>query len=176
LLAAAVGAVLVAVDDLAAEVDAAGAAAGAAVVAAAAGLVFVAFCIPPWPLQVPLPVEVVVVPSEQGVVAPAAGAADAAGAAGAGGAGFCTPPWPLQVPLPVEVVVVPSLQLVAAVSAARLGIAKTNSNSGAATRPATVIFFMNLHSLVLFRSEALIVNRFLTDAISLNVWAGTVKC
>ena len=156
LLAVAVGADLVAVADLAAVLDAAGAAAGAAVDAAVAGLAFVAFCIPPWPLQVPLPVEVVVVPSEQVVVAPAAGAAGvcegAAGAAGAAAAGaaFCTPPWPLHVPLPVEVLVVPSLQVVvvAAVSAARLGSVNAKTNRGAAMRPATVIFFMNLHSLV----------------------------
>lgn len=179
LLAVAVGADLVAVADLAAVLDAAGAAAGAvadaaagaaagavaavfaaaagaAVDAAVAGLDFVAFCIPPWPLQVPLPVEVVVVPSEQVVVAPAAGAAGvcagAAGAAGAAAAGaaFCTPPWPLHVPLPVEVLVVPSLQVVvaAAVSAARLGSVNAKTNRGAAMSPAIVIFFMNLHSLV----------------------------
>jgi hypothetical protein len=41
----------------------AGAAAGAGVAADAA--VFAAFWTPPWPLQVPLPVEVVVVPSLQ---------------------------------------------------------------------------------------------------------------
>jgi hypothetical protein len=157
LLAVAVGADVVAVADLAAVVDAAGAVAGAAVVAAVDGLDFVAFCIPPWPLQVPLPVDVVVVPSEQVVVAPAAGAAGvfaagaAAGAAGAAGAAFCTPPWPLQVPLPVEVVVVPSMQVVVAVSAARLGIANAQTNRGAAMRLATAIFFMNLHSLGLIR-------------------------
>ncbi len=99
LLALAVGADLVAVADLAAAVVAA--AAGAVAAAVAAGLDFVAFCIPPWPLQVPLPVDVVVVPSVQVVVGPAAGAAgafDAAGvlvagaAAAAVGADFCTPP------------------------------------------------------------------------------------
>jgi hypothetical protein len=52
------------------------------------------------------------------------------------------------VPLPVEVVVVPSLQVVLAGSAARLGIANAKTNTGAASRPATVIFFMNVHSLV----------------------------
>ena len=92
-------------------------------------------------------------PSEQVVVAPAAGAAGVcAGAAGAAAAGaaFCTPPWPLHVPLPVEALVVPSLQVVvvAAVSAARLGSVNAKTNRGAAMRPATVIFFMNLHSLV----------------------------
>jgi hypothetical protein len=181
LLAVAVGADLVAVDDLAAVVDAAGAAAGAvagavadaaagaaaAVFAAAAGpavaaavaeLDFAAFCIPPWPLHVPLPVEVLVVPSAQVVVAPAAGVAGVLGAAGvlvagaaaAAGAAFCTPPWPLHVPLPVEVLVVPSLQVVvvAAASAARLGSAHAKTNRGAAMSPAIVVFFMNLHSLV----------------------------
>src|ERR1700744_1092831 len=102
---------------------------------------------PPWRLQVPLPDEVVVVPSLQVVVAPVAGAdgalgAEAEGAAGAGvaadAAAFCTPPWPLQVPLPVDVVVVPSLQVVSA----KLGIAIARANRGAATRLATVIFFM----------------------------------
>jgi hypothetical protein len=174
LLAVAVGADLVAVADLAAVVDAAGAAAGAAAAAAGgaaaafvagaagaaaaalvAGLDFAAFCIPPWPLHVPLPVDVVVVPSEQVVVAPAAGvagvfvaagveAAGVAGAvAGAAAAAFCTPPWPLHVPLPVDVVVVPSLHVVGVASAATLGIANANTNSGAATRPAIVIFFTN---------------------------------
>jgi hypothetical protein len=176
LLAVAVGADLAAVEDLAAVVDAAGAAAGAvagaaagavaAVFAAAAGaavaaavaeLDFAAFCIPPWPLHVPLPVDVLVVPSAQVVVAPAAGVAGVLGAAGvlvagaaaAAGAAFCTPPWPLHVPLPVEVLVVPSLQVVvAAVSAARLGIANAKTSRGAAMSPAIVVFFMNLHSLV----------------------------
>src|SRR5580698_4628132 len=59
------------------------------------------------------------------------------------------PPWPLQVPLPVEVLVVPSLQVVGAGSAAMLGIANTHASKGAAKRPATVIFFMKIHSLVL---------------------------
>jgi hypothetical protein len=171
LLAVAVGADLVAVDDLAAVVDAAGAAAGAvaavfaaaagaAVVAAVAELDFAAFCIPPWPLHVPLPVDVLVVPSAQVVVAPGAGVAGVLGAAGVlvagaaagavAAAAFCTPPWPLQVPLPVEVLVVPSLQVVvvAAVSAERLGIANVKTNRGAAMNPAIVVFFMNLHSLV----------------------------
>jgi hypothetical protein len=181
LLAVAVGADLVAVEDLAAVVDAAGAAAGAvagavadaaagavaAVFAAAAGaavaaavaeLDFAAFCIPPWPLHVPLPVDVLVVPSAQVVVAPAAGVAGVLGAAGvlvagaaaAAGAAFCTPPWPLHVPLPVEVLVVPSLQVVVVVaaSAARLGSAHAKTNRGAAMSPAIVVFFMNLHSLV----------------------------
>ena len=179
MLAVAVGADLVAVEDLAAVVDAAGAAAGAvagavadaaagavaAVFAAAAGaavaaavaeLDFAAFCIPPWPLHVPLPVDVLVVPSAQ-VVAPAAGVAGVLGAAGVlvagaaaeAGAAFCTPPWPLHVPLPVEVLVVPSLQVVvAAVSAARLGSANAKTNKGAAISPVIVVFFMNLHSLV----------------------------
>jgi hypothetical protein len=101
LLAVAVGADLLAVADLAAVLDAD----GAAVVAAVAGLGFEAFCIPPWPLQVPLPVEVLVVPSLQVVV-------------------------------------------VAAVSAARPGSVNAKTNRGAAMRPATVIFFMNVHSLV----------------------------
>jgi hypothetical protein len=102
----------------------------------------------------------------------AAGAADAAVEAGAPAAGeagvaagaaafavfadaalvaFCMPPWPLQVPLPVDVVVVPSLHVVGAGSAARLGIANANTSKGAAMRPATVMFFMNVHSLVWFR-------------------------
>lgn len=98
LLAVAVGADLVAVDVLAALVDAA----DAPVAAVAAGLDFVAFCNPPWPLHVPLPVDVVVVPSEQVLVAPAP----------------------------------------------RLGIANANTNRGAAMRPAIVMFFMNVHSLV----------------------------
>jgi hypothetical protein len=51
-----------AVAGAAAGAAAAGAAVGAALAAAVAGL---AFCTPPWPLQVPLPVEVVVVPSLQ---------------------------------------------------------------------------------------------------------------
>jgi hypothetical protein len=84
LLAVAVGADLVAVEVLAAVVDAladagvctgtvAGdAAAGAAGAAAVAGAAVEAFCTPPWPLQVPLPLEVVVVPSLQ-FVTPAAG-------------------------------------------------------------------------------------------------------
>ena len=68
-------------------------------------------------------------------------------------------------PLPVEVVVVPSLQVVGAGSAARLGIANANTSSGAAIRPATVIFFMMFTPLVYFWSEPRIVNRFLTNAI-----------
>jgi hypothetical protein len=186
LLAVAVGAVLVAVDDLAAVVDAAGAAAGAvaaavagavadaaagavaAVFAAAAGAAvvaavaeedFAAFCIPPWPLHVPLPVDVLVVPSAQIVDAPAAGVAGvvgvagvlvagaAAGVAAAAGAAFCTPPWPLQAPLPVELLVVPSLQVVVAALSAKLGTVNAKTNSGAAMRLAIVVFFMNLHSL-----------------------------
>jgi hypothetical protein len=97
---------------------------------------------------VPLPLDVVVVPSEQVFVAPAAGAAGAAAAGAAAGAAaaafvaFCMPPCPLQVPLPVEVVVVPSLQVVGAASAAKLGIAMANAKSGAAMQPAIVIFFM----------------------------------
>ena len=49
----------------------AGAAAGAEAVAGAAvaAVVLAAFWTPPWPLQVPLPVDVEVVPSLQGVVA-----------------------------------------------------------------------------------------------------------
>jgi hypothetical protein len=185
LLAVAVGADLVAVDDLAALAAAgaatagvAGAAAGAAAagagaVAAVAGLAFAAFWMPPWPLHVPLPEEVVVVPSEHVVVAPVAagvaGVAVFAGAAAEAGvfAAFCTPPWPLQVPLPVDVVVVPSLHVVGAGSAAKLGTANASINKGAATRAATVIFFMNVHSLVyLFRSAAKSVIRFLADGIA----------
>jgi len=159
--AVAVGADLVAVDDFAAvaagvagagvAAAAGAAAAGAgAVVAAVAGLALVGFWMPPWPLQVPLPVEVVVVPSLQVVVAPLAAGAAAGAAAGVVVLAFCTPPWPLQVPLPVDVVVVPSLQVVGAGSAARLGIAKANINKGTAIRLATVIFFMNVNSLVWF--------------------------
>jgi hypothetical protein len=90
-LAAAAGAAGVAV------LAAAGAAAGAEV-AAAAGLAPEAFCTPPWPLQVPLPVEVLVVPSAQVVEPPLAGAAGAfagvagAGAAAAAAAAFWIPP------------------------------------------------------------------------------------
>jgi hypothetical protein len=157
---------LVAVADLAAVLDAAGAAAGAAAavfaaaagaaVVAAAAVLALAFCTPPCPLHVPLPLDVLVVPSAQVVVAPAAGAAVlgaagafaadvfAAGAAAAAGAAFCTPPWPLHVPLPVEVVVVPSLQVVVAASAARLGIANAKTSRGVAIRPAIVMFFMNV--------------------------------
>lgn len=113
LLAAAVGADLVAVAAFAAVVDAAGAAADAAAGAVAA------------------------------VFAAAAGAAVVAAVAGLDFVAFCIPPWPLQVPLPVEVVVVPSLQVVvAAVSAAKFGIANAKTNTGAAIRPAIVIFFM----------------------------------
>ena len=87
-----------------------------------------------------------------------AGAALLAGAAAAAVAGlalvaFCMPPWPLQVPLPVDVVVVPSLHVVGAGSAAKLGTANASINKGAATRAATVIFFMNVHSLVNPRLE-----------------------
>jgi hypothetical protein len=82
---------------------------------------------PPCPLQVPLPVDVVVVPSEHVVAAPAAGAAGVLGAADAGAAGagvaadaaaFWMPPWPLHVPLPVDVLVVPSAQVLVAPLAA----------------------------------------------------------
>jgi hypothetical protein len=116
--------------------------AGAAV-DAVAGFALVAFCTPPWPLQVPLPEDVVVVPSEHVVVAPvAAGAAGVAAAGAVVFAAFCTPPWPLQVPLPVDVVVVPSLHVVGAGSAAKLGSASASISKGAATRAATVIFFI----------------------------------
>ena len=120
--AVAVGADLVAVDDFAAV---AAGAAGAAVAAGAAAT----------------------------VLAAGAGAALLAGAAVDAVAGlalvaFCTPPWPLQVPLPVDVVVVPSLHVVGAGSAAKLGTANASINKGAATRAATVIFFMKVHSLV----------------------------
>jgi hypothetical protein len=161
LLAVVVGADLVAVEDFAAVVAGAGAAgfaaaaAGAAAagavaaVAAGAGVALVAFCSPPCPLQVPLPVDVVVVPSEQVLVAPVAAGAGVAGAAfvaGVAGAAvvfgaFCTPPWPLQVPLPVEVVVVPSLQVVVA-SCETLGPASANTINGAAMRPARIVVFM----------------------------------
>jgi hypothetical protein len=137
------------------------AAAGAVAVDAAAGLLFEAFCTPPWPLHVPLPLEVEVVPSLQVVVAPddagvaGAAAAGAAGAAAAGAAGaapaFCTPPWPLHVPFPVEVEVVPSLQVVAAVeSAAQAGTDQANTIKGAAMSPTRCVLFMNVHSLVRF--------------------------
>jgi hypothetical protein len=130
----------------------------AAAGAAAAGLAGVAFFTPPWPLQVPLPVDVEVVPSLQVLVAPdAAGAAGAAGAAaGAAAAGaaeaaevpaFWTPPWPLQVPLPVEVEVVPSLQVVG-VESAQAGSDSANIIKGAAMSPTRSVLFMNVHSLV----------------------------
>jgi hypothetical protein len=112
LLAAAVGADFVAVDDLAAV--AAGAAAAGAADAAALSLFAAALSL------------------------------FAAAALGA----FCMPPWPLHVPLPVDVEVVPSLHVVGAGSAARLGMAKANISKGAAMSPVTVMFFMNVHSLV----------------------------
>jgi hypothetical protein len=164
--AVAVGADFEAVADFA---WAGAAAAGAVAVDAAAGLLFEAFCTPPWPLHVPLPLEVEVVPSLQVVVAPddagvagaaaagaaGAAAAGAAGAAAAGAAGaapaFCTPPWPLHVPFPVEVEVVPSLQVVAAVeSAAQAGTDQANTIKGAAMSPTRCVLFMNVHSLVRF--------------------------
>lgn len=122
LLALAVGADLVAVDDFAAV------AAGAAEAAVAAG-------------------------AAATVLAAGAGAALLAGAAVDAVAGLalvalCMPPWPLQVPLPVDVVVVPSLHVVGAGSDAKPGTANASINKGAATRTATVIFFMNVHSLV----------------------------
>jgi len=58
------------------------------------------------------------------------------------------------------------LQVVGAGSAARLGIANARTSSGAAIKPATVIFFMNVTPLVYFGSEHRIVNRFLTNAIA----------
>jgi len=118
--AAAVGADLDAVEDLAA-VGAAGAAgAGFAAGAGAGGA---------------------------GVAAAAAGAgADAAAA----GVAFCIPPCPLQVPLPVDVLVVPSLHVVGAGSAAMVGIANASISKGVATRAATVVFFMIVHALIWF--------------------------
>jgi hypothetical protein len=78
---AVVGAELVAVVDLAAVgagavvaaaagAAAAGVAAGVLEAAAFAGAALVAFCTPPWPLHVPLPVDVLVLPSAQVVAAP----------------------------------------------------------------------------------------------------------
>jgi hypothetical protein len=155
-----VGADFPAVEDLAAAGVAAAAAgvAAAAAGAATAGAAGVAFCTPPWPLQVPLPVDVEVVPSLQVLVAPeAAGAAGAAGAAaGAAAAGaaeaaevpaFWTPPWPLQVPLPVEAEVVPSLQVVG-VESAQAGSDNANIIKGAAMSLTSSVFFMNVHSRV----------------------------
>ena len=108
LLAVAVGADFVAVEVLAAVVDAlagagvctgtvAGVAAAGAGAAAGAALAVEVFTCPPWPLQVPLPLEVLVVPSLQVVTAPDAGGVctgTVAGvaAAGAAAAFFCTPP------------------------------------------------------------------------------------
>jgi hypothetical protein len=169
LLAVAAGAEFEAVDDLAAAgaaavvaagaavAAAAGGAAGAeAVVAAAAGLLWVAFWTPPWPLQAPFPVAEEVVPSLQvvGVLdyAGAAGAA-AAGAAGAAAgavveAAFWTPPCPLQAPFPVAEEVVPSLQVVEAVaSAAEAGSDNANAIKGTAMSPTRFRFFMEVHSL-----------------------------
>jgi hypothetical protein len=148
--AAAVGAEFAAAEDLAA----AGVAAAAAG-AAAAGVAGVAFCTPPWPLQVPLPVDVEVVPSLQVLVAAeAAGAAGAAGAAAGAAAAeaaevpaFWTPPWPLQVPLPVDVEVVPSLQVVG-VESAQAGSDSASIIKGAAMSPTSSVFFMNVHSRV----------------------------
>jgi hypothetical protein len=65
------------------------------------------------------------------------------------------PPWPLQVPFPVDVVVVPSLHVVGAGSAARLGVPQANATNDAAMKPATLIFFMKVHSLVLFDRSGL---------------------
>jgi hypothetical protein len=160
-----VGADFEAVDDLAAAGAAAVVAAGAAVaaagaeaeVAAAAGLLGVAFCTPPWPLQAPFPVAEEVVPSLQvvGVLddAGAAGAAVAGAAGAAAGAvveeAFWTPPCPLQAPFPVAEEVVPSLQVVAAVeSAAPAGSDSANTIKGAAMSPTRFRFFMKVYSLV----------------------------
>jgi hypothetical protein len=161
--AAAVGADFEAVEGFAAgaavadaAVAGAAAAAGAAVVASAAGVPFDAFCTPPWPLQVPLPVDVEVVPSLQVLGPPdAAGAAGAAAGVAAAGAAvgaaevpaFWTPPWPLQVPLPVDVEVVPSLQVVG-VESAQTGSDSANTIKGAAMSPTRSDFCMNIHSLV----------------------------
>jgi hypothetical protein len=169
--AVAVGADFEAVEDLAAVIavpaaGAAGAAAGAAAAAAgaveaatagaaapAAGLLFEGFCTPPWPLQAPRPVAVLVVPSLQVAGAPDdAGAVEAGAAAGAAAAGeaaaaaaFCTPPWPLHAPRPVAVDVVPSLQVVAAgVSAAAPCIPRANTVKDTARNPARFVFFMDL--------------------------------
>jgi hypothetical protein len=76
LLAFAVGADFEAVDDLG-WVAGGDAAAGAAAGASVAGLLFDAFCTPPWPLHAPRPVAVDVVPSLQVV-----GAAPSAARAG----------------------------------------------------------------------------------------------
>jgi hypothetical protein len=104
-------------------------------------------------------VDVLVVPSVQVVGVPlaagAAGLAAGAGAAvagvaeaaGAAAAAFCTPPWPEQVPLPVDVLVVPSLQVVGGLSA-RAGRLKASASSGAAMRPASVVIFISVHSLI----------------------------
>jgi hypothetical protein len=145
------------VDDLAAAgapvVGAAGAAvagAAAAAVESEAGLLFDAFCTPPWPLHAPRPEAVEVVPSLQVVgVADAAGAAGAevAGAAGAPEAAFWTPPCPLHAPRPVAVEVVPSLQVVGALgSAACAGNPNMNAIRGAARSPTRFVFFMTVHS------------------------------
>ncbi len=98
----------------------------------------------------PLPVEVLVVPSLHVVVLAVAAAGAAAGAAVVLGA-FCTPPWPLQVPLPVELLVVPSLHVVAGAaapgaaapgaSAARLGRACAKTARDNAINPARFVFF-----------------------------------
>jgi hypothetical protein len=135
--------------------------AGAAV-EAEADLLCDAFETPPWPLQAPFPVAVVVVPSLQVLVAPVSGVAGAAGAAagagGAAGAGaaaagaaaaaavvfgaFLTPPWLLHAPFPVAVDVVPSAHVVgAAESAARAGSANANAAMDSATSPIRFIFF-----------------------------------
>jgi hypothetical protein len=98
---------------------------------------------------VPLPVEVLVVPSLHVVVAPLAGAA-AGAAAGAGAEleleedeAFCTPPWPLQAPRPVACEVVPSLHVVGAVLSARAAVGvRTNSPIEAAITPASIVCFI----------------------------------
>jgi hypothetical protein len=170
LAVAPVGSVLVAVavgadfeaDDLAAPgVPVAGAvAAGAASEGSGAGVLFDAFCTPPWPLHAPRPVAMEVVPSLQVLGAPeVAGAAGAADAAAAGAdrvaAAFWTPPWPLHAPRPVAVEVVPSLQVVGAPeSAARADRPKANTIKDPARSPANRVFFMKGYSPGVIRFTA----------------------
>jgi hypothetical protein len=139
-------------------VGAVAAGAGAAADSSEAGLLFDAFCTPPWPLHAPRPVAMEVVPSLQVVGVP-----DAAGAAGAAAAGaavaalveaaFWTPPCPLHAPRPVAVEVVPSLQVVGALeSAACVGSPSMNAIKGTARRPTRFVFFMKIPPSVYSRS------------------------
>ena len=120
---------------------------------------FGVFCLPPWPLQAPLPLAVEVVPSLQVVVSAddPAGCAGVIGAAAVGSAGeasvvvlaaFCLPPWPLHAPLPLAVEVVPSWHMVGVVESAWLGSAITNISNGAAQAPIRLVIFTEITPLI----------------------------